>query len=238
MTRLALLFLVVLISGCASRAPKLWDISSVANYPQPVVLFKDKPNGKVISGAYTADVINMISVKERVENAAGQLRVELLVSDAEEPNGFSMNIHNRKMIAVTVGMINLIAQDEDAMAALIGHELAHLYLEHGKQRQRREEDRVVASTALSFALGMIGIPMGPADLATTVASRAYSRDEERDADRVGVEYMSKAGFDPCGAARLQEKLTAFSSGAMLPFLSTHPGGAELVENLKKLAACK
>ena len=237
MIRITFLLLAVIISGCSSRAPKLWNASSVANYPQPIVLFKDKPNGKIISGAYTADVINMIDIKERVEKVAGQLRIELMVSDSEEPNGFSMQFHNRNIIAVTAGMINLIGQDADAMASLIGHELAHLYLEHGKQRQSREEDRVVASTILSFALGMVGVPMGPAELATTAVSNAYSRDEERDADRVGVEYMSQAGFDPCGAARLQEKLAVASSGAMLPFLSTHPGGAERVENMKKLAAC-
>lgn len=237
MNKLVFLLLVVLVSGCASRTPKLWDASSVANVQQPVVLFKDKPDGKIFSGVRTDDVRNMIGIKDRVENAAGPMRIELLVSDSEEPNGFSTQIHGKEIIGVTVGMINLIGQDADAMAALIGHELAHLYLEHGKQRQSREEDRVMASTLIGFALGMVGIPMGTADLATTAVSRSYSRDDERDADRVGVEYLSKAGFDPCGALRLHEKLAVASSGSMLVFLNTHPANAERVENMKKLAAC-
>lgn len=237
MNKLVFLLLVALVSGCASRAPKLWDASSVANVQQPVILFKDKPDGKIFAGVRTDDVRNMIGIKNRVENAAGQIRIELLISDSEEPNGFSAEIHGKQIIGVTVGMINLIGQDADAMAALIGHELAHLYLEHGKQQQSREEDRVVTSVILGFALGMVGIPMGPADLATTAVSRSYSRDDERDADRVGVEYLSKAGFDPCGAARLQGMLAVASSGSMLPFLNTHPANAERVENMKKLAVC-
>lgn len=237
MNKLVFLLLVALVSGCASRAPKLWDASSVANVQQPVILFKDKPNGKIFAGVRTDDVRNMIGIKNRVENAAGQIRIELLISDSEEPNGFSAEIHGKQIIGVTVGMINLIGQDADAMAALIGHELAHLYLEHGKQQQSREEDRVVTSVILGFALGMVGIPMGPADLATTAVSRSYSRDDERDADRVGVEYLSQAGFDPCGAVRLQEKLAVASSGSMLAFLNTHPANAERVENMKKLAVC-
>ncbi len=238
MTGITFLLLVALISGCASRPQRLWDASSIANYPQPLVLIKNKPNGKVIAGIKTADVRNMVSIKNRVETAAGPLRTELLVADGDEPNGYSFISHGKPRIAVSIGMINLIGQDEGAMAALMGHELAHLYLEHGKQRQGREEDRVVTSTLLSFALGMFGIPFGPVDIATDAVSKKFSREDEREADRVGVAYLAQAGFDPCGAARLQEKLGAVSSGSMIPFLNTHPSTAERVESMKLLADCK
>ena len=238
MNRIAPLLLVALVSGCASRPQKLWDASSIANYSQPFVLIKNKPNGKVIAGVKTGDVRNMIIIKERVEAAAGELRTELLVAEGNEPNGFSFVTHDKPRIAINIGMINLVGEDSDAMAALIGHELAHLYLDHGKQRQSREEDRIATSTVLSFALGMIGIPLGPVDLATTAYSKKFSREDERDADRVGIEYITQAGFDPCGAVRLQQKLGAVSSASLLPFLSTHPSSAERVENLKLLADCK
>lgn len=227
-----------LASACASRPQKLWDASMIANHPQPLVLVKNKPNGKVVAGVRTGDVKNMISIKERVEEAAGELRADLLVADAGEPNGYSFVYHGRPRIAVNMAMINLIGGDQDAMAALIGHELAHLYLDHGKKRQSREADRVATSTVLSFALGMIGIPIGPVDLATTTISRKYSREDERDADHAGLEYIARAGFDPCGAVRLQEKLGAVSPGAMIPFMSTHPSNTERAENLKLLAGCK
>lgn len=214
----------------------MWDAASIANYPHPFVVFKDKPNGKIIAGFNTAEIQNIIDIKERVENAAGSLRTDLLVAEGNQPNGFSFAYHKVSKIGINVGMIKLIGDDADAIAALIGHELAHLYLEHGKMRQSREENRVATSTALSFALGMVGIPI-PAqvtDVATTAVSRTFSREEERDADQLGVTYMTHAGFDPLGAIRLQEKLGAVSSGSFIPFLSTHPANAERVENMKHL----
>lgn len=233
------MLLAALVSGCAaSRPQKLWEASLIADIPEPYVLIKNKPNGKVVSGVRTGDVRNMIAIKERVEAAAGELRAGLLVADAGEPNGYSFVHHGKPRIAVNMAMINLIGEDQDAMAALIGHELAHLYLDHGKQRQSREEDRITTSAVLGFALGMFGIPMGPVDLATTTVTKKYSREDERDADREGVEYIVRAGFDPCGAARLQAKLGVTSSGAALPFLSTHPSSAERTETLKLLADCK
>ena len=237
MTKIAFLLLVALISGCASSSPqRMWDAASIANFPHPYVVYKDKPDGKIIAGFNTTDIKNIINIKERVENAAGPLRTELLIAEGDEPNGFSFAYHKVSKIGINIGMINLIGDDADAMAALIGHELAHLFLEHGKVRQNREENRIVTSTVLSFALAMVGvpIPVTATDAATTTVSRTFSRDEERDADQLGVTYMAQAGFDPWGAVRLQEKLAAISSGSLIPFLSTHPASTERVENMKRL----
>ena len=237
MTRIAFLLLVALVCGCASRPQKVWDAASIANHPQPIIVYKDKPNGRIVAGFNTADIRNIISVKQRVENAAGPLRTELLIAEGKEPNGFSFAYHNVSRIGINIGMINLVGDDADAIAALIGHELAHLYLEHGKTRQDREESRIVASNILSIALGMVGIPIpvNATDVASTAVSRTFSREEERDADRLGVTYMAQAGFDPLGAVRLQEKLGAVSAGSMVPFLSTHPASTERVESMKRLA---
>lgn len=236
MTKIAFLLLAALISGCASRPQRVWDATSIANSPSPVVAFKDKPHGKIIAHFNTVDIKNIINIKERVENAAGPLRTELLIAEGDQPNGFSFAYHGVSKIAVNAGMINLIGDDADAIAALIGHELAHLYLEHGKVRKDREDNRIATSTAISFALGMVGIPIPSpvTDVATTAVSRTHSREEERDADQLGMAYMTQAGFDPWGAVRLQEKLGAVSSGSMVPFLSTHPANAERIENMKLL----
>ena len=209
----------------------------MAEQPYPLVLITNKPNGKVVAGVKTQDIRNMITIKDRVEAAAGEIRTDLLVAEGDEPNGFSFIYHDKPRIAINIPMINLIGEDEDAMAALIGHELAHLYLEHGKKQMKRQEDMIVTSTIISLALGLAGIPMGPSDLATTTLSRKYSREDEREADTEGVKYMLLAGFSPCGAARLQEKMGAVSPGALIPFMSTHPSNAERVENMKVFAEC-
>jgi predicted Zn-dependent protease len=233
------LLLAALAAGCAANRPqKLWDASLIAGHPQPFVLVTNKPGGKVVAGVRTDDVRNMIAVKERVEDAAGELRTDLLVADSGDPNGYSFVYHGKPRIAVNMAMINLIGEDQDAMAALIGHELAHLYLDHAKQRQKREEERITTSAVLGFALGMIGIPMGPVDMATTTVTRKYSREDEREADNAGLDYMVRAGYDPCGAVRLHEKLGALSTDAAIPFMSTHPSSTERAGNMKLLAGCK
>ena len=238
MTKIAFLLLVALISGCAStpHSERIWDAASIASFPHPYVIYMDKPDGKIIAGFNTAEIKNIINIKERVEDAAGPLRTELLIAEGDQPNGFSFAFHEVPKIGINIGMIKLIGDDADAIAALMGHELAHLYLEHGKVRQDREENRIVTSTVLSFALGMVGIPIPvtATDVATTAVTRTFSRDDERDADRLGVIYMVQAGFDPWGAVRLQEKLAPIASGPMVPFLNTHPGSAERVENMKRM----
>ncbi len=197
----------------------------------------DKPKGKIIASVNTGDVRSTIYVMQRVEQAAGELRTRLLISDDKEPNAFSFVYHGNPMIAINIGMINLIGQDRDAMAALVGHELAHLYLQHVDRRISRDNNGMVASALLSFTLGFAGIPVpiSATDVAATSVSRAFSRDDEREADQFGVKFMANAGFDPWGAMRLQGKLLKVASSSMLPFLNTHPSSAERVENMRRLA---
>lgn len=114
---------------------------------------------------------------------------------------------------------------------------AHLKLGHRAARQSREEIRQGASTVLSFLLGRAGVPIAGtlSDLATNTISRTFSRDEERESDALGLQFAAQAGFDPSGAVRTWEKMSARDSGS-IPFLSTHPGPEERVENMRKLAA--
>ena len=239
MTKILLLLMVALLAGCASsEPPRFWDASAMAALPYPEVTLKEKSTGKVSGSVKMADIQQMIRIKEQVESAAGPIHAWLLLAEGNEPNGFSFVSKQGPMIAVNIGMVNLLDQDKDAMAALIEHELAHLYLNHGRVRRDREENRMATSVALSFVLGMFGVPlpMEVTDVATTSVTSKFSREEERDADKLGVKYMVRAGFDPLGSVRLQEKLGAASSGATLPFLSSHPTSAERVENMKRLAA--
>lgn len=241
------LLLVAIISGCANRAQpmRIWNASVIADHAQDVAVIKlfgnsrhakGKPNGNVVVATIsTDDVRSLIRIKQRVESTAGELRTELLIAEGNEPNGFSFSHHAEQYIAVNIGMLNLIGQDEDAIAALVGHELAHLYLDHGKQRQDRENDRAITTTVIAFALGTIGIPFGAVDYATGTIAKSYSREEERDADRFGVTFMTQAGFDPWGAVRLQEKLAEVPGGSGMSFLSTHPSTDERIENMKRLA---
>lgn len=237
MNKLALLLLAALISGCATSRPmRVWNASTTIVPPNSVLTFMDHESGK-ISSIDTEDIIRILDIKSRIENVAGPMNTELMIAEGNQPNGYSYVTKYGPKIAVNLGMMELLGDDDDAIAALMGHELAHLYLQHGRQRQDREKNRITTSVAMVFALGMFGIPMpiDVTDAATNAVTNTYSRDDEREADQLGVEYMAKAGFDPLGAVHLQEKLGAATKGATLTFMSTHPSSKERVENMKRLA---
>ena len=133
-------------------------------------------------------------------------------------------------------MVRLLAADQDAWAALFGHELAHLRLEHLRGKQDRREKAAVASSIAGVVLSVIGLPFASvaADASIALADRAYSRDDEREADRISLEYMRRAGFSETGAISLQQRFLTLRGGTSIPFLSTHPSGEERIGNLRQL----
>ena len=70
--------------------------------------------------------------------------------------------------------------------------------------------------------------------AVDLIDSAYSRDQEREADEAGMDYMIAAGYNPKASLYLHEALMKASGGALLPFLSTHPSGNERIASLEKM----
>ncbi len=87
---------------------------------------------------------------------------------------------------------------------------------------------------------MAGVPGGGliSGFAADVIDSVYSRDQEREADALGVDYMLANQYDPQGAIRLHELLVKSSSGFRIPFLSSHPSSDERIENLRALIEAK
>jgi predicted Zn-dependent protease len=69
-------------------------------------------------------------------------------------------------------------------------------------------------------------------LGADLIDSAYSRDQEREADALGIEYMIANKYDPLAAIRLHEKILNQASGLRLPFLSSHPSSEERINNVK------
>jgi hypothetical protein len=159
---------------------------------------------------------------------------ELVITDGKDPNAFAFSARGRSLIGITAPTLDLLADDLDAYAALLGHEIAHHVKEHAKERRSREQSLGAAGAIVGLMLGVAGVRGGAsiADLGRVVLSRSYSRDEEREADRLGVEWMIATGFDPEGALRLQERFLQLSTGGSIPFLQTHPAGEERVKNIR------
>jgi predicted Zn-dependent protease len=225
------------IMGCATQ-PMTWKASSVAKNSSATVRLK--ANGQTLGTVDTATVKKLFEIKERIEKAANIYGVELLIASGDSPNAFSGPSKTGPVVGVNLAMIRLIGTDWDELAAVFGHEYAHIAQSHSGVRQMREQARQGASGTLGVRLGAAEVPKGGtiADELTATVTTASSRDDERDADSLGLRYMVIAGFDPHGAIRLWERMSAAGDEPLLPFLSNHPMRTERIENMKNLVASR
>jgi Zn-dependent protease with chaperone function len=216
---------------------RTWSVARIADRAEETVNLPDA-RGNVVASVSRDLMRQLLLVQERMQQQAG-FAGELVISDGRAPNAFTVNARGRSIIGITAPMIDLLRDDLDAYAALLGHELAHLVQRHGQQRQSRGQSLGIAGALFGLALGTAGVRHAGsiANLGTAVVSSAYSRDEEREADRLGVDWMAAAGFDPEGALRLHERLLQSGGrGIPIPFLQTHPAGEERIARIRQQIA--
>lgn len=234
MSKISLLLLFVFCSTSLAAAP-FWNANQIANSTYEDLQLTDQ-NGKKYATVKASTVRLVIAAKNKIEAAAGSIRPQLWIDAEEKPNAFATYSNGQPIISINIGMLRILDGDEEAFAALLGHELAHLYLGHNAKYSQRDKLKQTGSLLLGFALGYAGVPAGGtiADISTTAISTIYSRDDERDADAEGMKYLVQAGYNPYGAVQMQEKLANVSEFS-IPFLSTHPSGSERIKDMKQLA---
>lgn len=140
-------------------------------------------------------------------------------------------------VAVYTGIFPY-TRDENGLAVVIGHEVAHALANHGNERMSHELLATMGGVALSVALAER--PRATQDLflaafgvgASLGFLLPYSRVQESEADRIGVMLMAKAGYDPRGALPFWERMREAGGQSPPEFLSTHPSPDSRIANLK------
>ena len=132
-----------------------------------------------------------------------------------------------------------VCENEDGVAVVMGHEIAHAVARHGNERMSQQ-----------MAVQMVGMTLDAAmteqpektkeifNMAYGVGAQfgimlPYSRKHEYEADKLGLIFLTMAGYDPNEAVAFWERMTALSNAGIPEFLSTHPVGSNRVEELKK-----
>lgn len=136
-------------------------------------------------------------------------------------------------IIVTEGMMHFVNSDEE-LAMILGHELAHLTQGHV---QRGEMNTVLLG--LGSALAGVFVPGGSqaTNLVGQLFLNHFNQDQEREADRVGLQYVYAAGYDPNRAVRVMDRMVQeVPQTATAGFFSSHPGSIERAQALHQLAA--
>lgn len=138
-------------------------------------------------------------------------------------------------ITFYTGLINQLNLTDDEIAAIMGHEIAHAVREHGRERISIAMAQGLVS---SLALASIGGSAAPTiDLANQMMQYVVvlpnSRQNEAEADAIGLELSARGGFDPRAAITLWQKMDKKNSGS-LEFLSTHPSNESRIKDLTAL----
>ncbi len=158
---------------------------------------------------------------------------DLAVFDNDAVNAFAMP---GGKIGVFTGILK-VTENQHQLAAVIGHEIAHVTARHSNERASRASLTGIGVNVAAIILG------GGHRGATYTAQQAldagaavgislpHTRGQESEADIIGLEYMAKAGFDPRESVPLWQRMAASSEKAPAEFLSTHPASETRIENL-------
>jgi len=229
-----------LLSGCSTLSPKEpsdEEINAEAAKAYEQVKAKSKFSKNVEWNAMVQ------RVARRIEVASGEkFAWEAVLIESPEVNAWCMP---GGKIAVYTGIMPVL-KTEGALAAVMGHEVAHATRRHGKQRYARAMRGNLIGVAIAGAsiIGgqllcksqscklIAGLTGAAAGFAVSFFDRKFSRADESDADEFGQVYMARAGYDPSEAIRLWERMGEASGGKAPPeFMSTHPSEENRKRNL-------
>jgi Zn-dependent protease with chaperone function len=137
-------------------------------------------------------------------------------------------------IAVFTGILDQLKLTDDETAMVLGHEIAHAVREHARARIAKSQGTGAALSIGAQLLGLGSIGDLAANVGTQLLTLKYSRDDEIDADLVGLEMAARAAFNPEASISLWQKMGSVQGegGGGPAFLSTHPTGPDRTARLQ------
>ncbi|MGH8496732.1 MAG: M48 family metallopeptidase [Gammaproteobacteria bacterium] len=159
---------------------------------------------------------------------------EFNVIDSEQVNAFALP---GGKVAVYTGLLP-VAGNEDALAVVMGHEIAHAIARHGAERMAHQKLAQYGTLAVGVAVGEMDIEtqrmvMGALGVGAQYGVlMPFSRKHESEADYIGLQYVARACFDPTEAPGLWQRMSAGGT-APAEFLSTHPNPETRIRNFEQ-----
>lgn len=210
--RLVVAFVLTgLLAGCAVNPVTghselaLVDMSTAEEVAlgKPAYLQAIQQNGGKYLDVKLAAYVNDVGQRLARQSHRPELQFQFVVVNDSIPNAFALP---GGYIAITRGLlVNL--SNEAELAAVLGHEIGHVTARHSLQGMQRGS--LLGSTvgilgvfADAAGYGWVANPVG--GIAANLIDKRYSREQESESDRLGIDYMVKAGYDPVGAVQLQE----------------------------------
>ncbi|MDX2227912.1 MAG: M48 family metallopeptidase [Verrucomicrobiae bacterium] len=198
-----------------------------------------KKEKKVSPDPQHQEMVNRVGRKLAAVSGLSDVQWEFVVFEDPSPNAFALP---GGKVGFNTGILD-ICQDEEGIAVVMSHEIAHVSLRHGAQRMSR-------GMMLEMGRNLLGLAMQDSEYKTQqlfamsyglgsqiFVELPYGRDEELEADRIGLRYLSRAGYRPQASVEFWQRFAAAKqkSGAAggSDFLSTHPSDQKRIEQLQK-----
>jgi Zn-dependent protease with chaperone function len=243
-------FLAALLISFAvgSAHAQSWVVATLLQESNAESVALYNASGYLVDEVPRAQLERCTEVLQRLAGAYGITTPPLYVSANHGANAFVLQRDGAPTVGITTGLLRLAGEHEAYLAAVIGHELGHLQAGHAAARVERAAAFSTLGALLGgaidvalawhgYGLGGVGVEWGGAGAKLLTAK--FSRDDEREADRLGTQAMAQAGYDPAAAAGFWRLVAGTVPGNSGAWLSTHPSHqereAELAARAKELA---
>jgi predicted Zn-dependent protease len=233
-------FLAILVSACTTsptgRSQMIMKSDAELEAQASREFAKLRSEAPLVTDRATIDFVACVAnaIVESLQGPARDMNWELAVIDTQEQNAFVMP---GGKIAVFEGILD-VASNQNELATVMGHEVAHVTARHANERASRGEftDIGVYIAAIVLGQGRAGLThtahQGLSAGAQLGVFLPHTRAQESEADVLGLEYMARAGFDPRESVELWKKMQKEHEDEAPPeFLSTHPSSETRIESL-------
>jgi len=170
----------------------------------------------------------MLPFTEEWNPRAKQWKWEVNVIASKQLNAFCMPAGK---IAFYYGILAQLQLSDDEVAAIMGHEVAHALREHARERMGKSNATRVGIGLAAALFGISNTGETLANMGAQLVALKWSREDETEADLVGMELAARAGYDPQAGVSLWQKMGSAAKGAPPQWLSTHPAGKTRIKDI-------
>lgn len=160
---------------------------------------------------------------------AANWRWEVALIDSPQINAFCLP---GGKIAFYTGILQQLKLTDDEVAMIMGHEMAHALREHARERLAKSSATSLGLRLGAELLGLGGLGAMAADLGSQLLTLKFSREDESEADLVGLELAARGAYLPRASVSLWQKMAQATQGGGPAFLSTHPSGPNRIRELE------
>lgn len=235
--------------ACSGAAAQVWNAQELLtriSASRVDLVAKNGSETVTVDTVQRAWVERAAMVLKRLSMVYGLPPPNLFITFDRQPNAFvTLDRDRTPLMGINTEMLRMVGDDENLLAAVVGHELGHLKANHLTDGAAKQGLVSFLGILAGFALDMSqarrgvdtqGLGMQLGAVGGDLVNAKFSRDQEREADDLGVRAIARAGFDPQAVAQLWRRMEARGGGAAGLWLDSHPSHAEREQAMRVAAA--